>query len=106
MRILPSLLFIISSILLLFIIPCRQLDTSPGKTFSSDDFAGGAKGGASGVNSGAGAGGMPKLQDLDLALGLGGPTTGPKKVLLLFSFCVEGVLVCIFSSICRQELVA
>lgn len=64
----------------------RQLDTSPGKSFGGDDFSGAAKGNASGSGGG---GAVPKLQDLDLALGLGGPATGPKKVLFVINLCFK-----------------
>lgn len=42
---------------------------------------------------------MPKLQDLDLALGLGGPTTGPKKVIAIvfLSFGMKFVARCVVS---------
>jgi hypothetical protein len=51
----------------------RQLDSSPGKGFGEGDGSGPG-------SLGAGPASIPKLNDLDIALGLGGATSVPKKV--------------------------
>lgn len=70
----------------------RQLDTSPsGRGFGDGDFGSTSPTGAGGSSGPLSARGtMPKLNDLDIALGLGGPTSAvAKKVLSLRTFFVS-----------------
>ena len=55
----------------------RNLDTSPGKSFYDSNNS---ESNNYGVVGSSGQGGAPKLSELDIALGLGGPDTGTKKV--------------------------